>query len=453
MPYATNRDRAPTLLELEQTPWPAPPLNLFMMSGYQPGVFDLSWSNPSDLSLNGRFQICGVNLYRSFDSEFGPFDRVNDYPIGSPFWRDQTDNVVVYDEEVSDDRWVLRGVCTGSEMEAPRYVFRTERYPLVREGSQRLPASSRTDVEVTIDGVPARILQVVGETGEIEIDPNPYSDVVTQSRFPGTIPVPGSIVKVTYRYTRALLNTSLGQRVFYRITTVGHLAASDCGPFDPTALLETPLEHATSTSNFEIEKLDYAWREAVRRNRWILQQGGERVKVFVRKNTGTLCGCVTSPQAQPLNDCSICYGTSFIGGYEGPYDIIIAPDDAERRITHGQSGKTMNHIYEVWTGPQPILSQRDFVVKINGDRYSVGPVRMPSNRGMVLQQHFSIGHLDEKDVRYRVSMADPYRLSPANRVRPPIPSLNSSAQVTDKLNIPDERELRGRTVTWENIMW
>ena len=453
MPYATNRDRAPSLLELERTPWPAPPLNLFVTSGYQPGVFDLAWSSPSDLTLNGRFQICGVNLYRSFDSEFGPFDRVNDYPIGTLFWRDQTDNVLVLEEEVLEDHWVLRGNCSGSEMEAPRYVFRTDRYPIVREGSQRLPASSRTDVEVTIDGVPARILRVIGETGEVEIDPNPYVDVAKQARFPGTVPGPNSVVRVTYRYSRTFVNTNLGQRVFYRATTVGHLVDSECATPDPTALLETPLEHATATSNFEIEKLDYIWKEAVRRNRWILQQGGERVKAFIRKNTGITCGCVGATQSQPLNDCPICYGTSFIGGYEGPYDILVAPDDAERRITQGQSGKTVNHVIDVWTGPTPILSQRDFVVKINGDRYSVGPVRMPSNRGMMLQQHFNLGHLDEKDIRYKVPVLDPYSLSMGNRFRPPIPPLNSPAQITDKENIPDERELRGRSVTWENIMY
>lgn len=451
MPYASNRDRAPTLLELEKTPWPAPPLNVFVASGYQPGVFDLSWSNPSELSLNSRFQICGVNIYRSFDSEYGPFDRVNEFPIGTLFWRDETDNVLVLEEEVSDDRWILRGLCSGSEMEAPRYVFRTDRFPLVKEGTQATPANSRTDVEVTIDGVVANILKVVGETGEVEIDGNPHIEVGTQSVIPGTIPHPGSVVKVTYRYNRTLVRTDLGQRIFYRITTVGRSNTNWEGA-NPLELLETPLENATATSNLEIEKLDYIWTEAIRRNRWILQQGGERVKVFIRKHAGETCSCIVVGQKQPQNDCLLCYGTGFVGGYEGPYDILISPDDSEKRINHGESGKTLAHAYEVFAGPTPLLSQRDFIVKLNGDRYSVGSVRMPTNRGMLLQQHFNIGHIDEKDIRYKVPVGNPYTLSPGNRVRLAIPNMNTPAEITDKANIPDEREIRGRTITWENIM-
>lgn len=453
MPYASNRDREPHLLELEQTPWPVPPLNVFLTAGAKAGVFDLAWTQPTDLALNSRFQLCGVNVYRSFDSEFGPFDRVNQYPIGTTFWRDQTDNVMILDEEVTDDRWVLRGYNTGAELDAPRYVFRTERYPIVKEGSQFISANSITDVEVRIDGVPARLRRVYGDAGEIEIDPNPYPEVGTQSALPGTVPVEGTKVTVSYRYNRTYLRTDLSQRVFYRLTAVGHLIKADCGPNDPTELLETPLDRGAATSNFEIEKLDWIWREAVRRNRWILDQGGERVKLFIRKAVGVRCPCFNNDtHHQPLGDCLTCYGTGILGGYEGPYDVIIAPDDAERKISQKDTGRTVEHMEDVWTTPSPLISQRDFIVKINGERYSVGSVRMPSNRGMLLQQHFMIGHLDEKDIRYMVPIDNPNRYL-INRVHPAIPPLNSPAQVTDKPNIPDEREIRGRTIAWENIVY
>jgi len=453
MAYATNRDRDPSLLELSKTPWPAPPLNLFVRSGYQPGVFDLTWTDPTELALNGRFQICGVNIYRSFDSEFGPYDRVNEYPVGTTFWRDQTINVLVLDEEVTDDRWIMRGVNSASEMQAPRYVFRTERFPIVKEGSQLLPTTSVSDVEVRINGEVARVASVFGEAGEIEIDPNDYPDVAHQTKFPGTVPEPGAKVTVSYRYSRSYLRTDLIQRVFYRVTAVGHLINPDCGIPDPTALLETDLGQAAFTSSMEIEKLDWAWREAVRRNHWILDQGGERVKVFIKKGTGVVCRCTfQATYQQPLGDCLSCFGTGFLGGYEGPYDVIMAPDDAERKIAQRDTGRTVEHSYEAWTGPSPLLSMRDFIVKINGERYSIGAVRMPSNRGMVLQQHFMLGHLDEKDIRYRVPIDNPRRFQ-ANSVQPHVPPLNSPAQITDKPGIPDEREIRGRTIAWENIVY
>jgi hypothetical protein len=418
-----------------------------------PGVFDLTWTDPSELSLNGRFQVCGVNIYRSFDSEFGPYDRINEFPIGSNFYRDRTDNVLVIDEEVTDGQWLMRGTSSAAELESPRYVFRVPNYPIVKEGSQRLATSNPNDVEVRINGVLARVAAVLGEVGEIEIDPNHYPNVALQTRDPSVVPEAGDRVTVTYRYTRNFVNTNLVQRAFYRVTAVGHLLAPDCGPNDPTELLETPLERAAFTSSYEIEKIDWIWREAVRRNRWILDQGGERVKVFIRKQVGVTCSCTyQATHHQPLNDCLKCYGTGILGGYEGPYDVVLAPDDSDKKISQRDTGRTVEHSYEFWTGPSPLLSQRDFIVKINGERYSLGAIRMPTNRGMVLQQHGMMGHLDEKDIRYRVPIDNP-GVRYAGQVAVPVPPLNSPAGVTDKPNIPDERELRGRTIAWENIVY
>lgn len=451
MPYATDRDRNPHLLELEQAPWPAPPLNLFLVSGYKAGVFDLSWDDPASLALNARFNICGVNVYRSFDSEFGPWERITDLPLGAIFWRDQTDNVMEVGEIVTDDRWVLRGA-DSVEYPGKRFVFKTLKCPIVKAGSQNLSANFRDDVQVFVDGVQARVLRVDGEHGEIELDVLRYPEVATQTKLDPVVPGPNSVVTVSYRWNRSFLRTDLQQRVFYRVTTVGVPAHMPVDKVQAQDLVETPLERAAATSNAEIEKLDWIWREAVRRNRWILDQGGERVKVFLRKSVGVPCPCNRGDYKQPLNDCTLCFGTQILGGFEGPYDVVIAPDDAERRIAQRAEGRTVEHIYEVWTGPTPLLSQRDFIVKIDGTRYSVGPVRRPTNRGMVLQQHFNIGHIDEKDIRYSVPVDNPQGFV-LNQLEPVIPPQHFPAQETDKPNIPNERELRGRTATWENIVY
>jgi len=457
MPYASQRDRVPTNLELTKTPWPAPPINLFLMGGVNPGVFDLRWDDPSILSLNGGFDLVGVNIYRSFDSEYGPFERITSLPVGSLFWRDQTDNVLVVDEDVSNS-FLMRG--TGqdaAEMYAPRYVFRTTHFPIVRPGSQAIPSTLPEDVMVFVDGVRAKITSVNGYTGEVEIDPISYANVAIQKLDTPVVPGANSRVTCTYRYTRSFLRTDLMTRVFYRVTTVGvptQIGVNVAGPGD---LVETPLERAAATSSYEVEKLDWIWREAVRRNRWILSQGGERVRVFIRKSVGYPCGCAPTPQyKQAINDCPRCYGVGFVGGYDGPYDALIVPDDGERRQAQSDKGRYVDHTYEVWTGPSPLLSQRDFLVKVNGERYSIGAIRFPSNRGMVLQQHFNIGHIDEKDIRYKVPIDNPSSAAHLGQILPPDPVLgatSTAAGITSKPNIPDERELRGRTVTWENIVY
>jgi len=449
MPYATDRDRNPRWEEIEQAPWPAPPTNLFLTSGYHAGVIDLVWDDPSSLRLNAQFCLCGINLYRAFDSEFGPYERITDLPLGASFWRDQT-NVEVVDGEVVDDaHWVLRGISTAEDRES-RFVLCTQRRPIVKSGSQGVPADYPGDVEVRIDGEVAAILRVDGVSGEIEIDPRWTPDVATQLRDPAVIPFADSQVTVTYRFTRNLVETDLSRRIFYRATTVGVPMSKPIEQARPQDFVETPLERGAFTSTAEIEKIDYIWREAVRRNQWILYQGGERVKVFIRKRSGIPCGCINrNSSKQPQNDCLQCFGAGFVGGYDGPFDLIVAPDDAERRISQKDTGRSVEHSYEVWTGPSPLLSQRDFLVKINGERYSVGPVRMPTNRGMVLQQHFNIGHLDEAEIRYKVPMDNQQGIM----ALPAVPPGNDPAGRTSKPNIPDEREIKGRTAVWEDIVY
>jgi hypothetical protein len=448
MPYASQRDRTVRPLEMQGAPWPAAPLNVVLTSGYRPGVWDVRWDNPAYLAHNSMFSIYGVNVYRSFDSEFGPYELVTDLSIGSTFWRDQTDIALEVDEDVSD-RFLVRGA-PSSGPRSTRFVFQVLHPPIVKASSQAVNADSPWDVQVFVDNQPALVRSVFGRTGEVEIDPTRYPEVGTQSLDPAVIPRPGSKVTCTYRHVRSLVRTDLIQRVFYRVTTVAAPVNPEC-PDRVGSLVETPLEYATMVSSMEIEKIDWIWREAVRRNTWILDQGGERVKVFLRKSVGVTCPCIPAADVhrQPISDCPNCYGTGIVGGFEGPYDMIIAPDDAERKIAQREMGRTVEHTYEVFAGPSPLLSHRDFLVKANGERYSIGPVRMPTNRGMVLQQHFNIGHMDEKDIRHSVPMDNPNRISVAqvHRVGPeaPVPS-----GLTDKPGIPQERQERGRTGTWEN---
>ena len=450
MPYASNRDRIVPDLELTKAAWPVAPLNLFLTSGWQPGMFDLRWDDPSILPLNSRWQIVGVNLYRSFDSEYGPFFKVTDFHIGGGYWQDRTD-IEVVTEDVTG-RFKIFDLPSGQNY-APRYVFQVEQGPIVKAGTQGIYADSPDDVQVFVGDQLARVRSVDGFAGEVEIDATNYINVGLQNLDPAVIPTLGVKVTCSYRRVRSLLRTDLMQRVFYRVTTVGLPAGCDPCCCQQSDFVETPIERAAAVSSYEIEKLDWIWREGVRRNRWILEQGGERVRLFLRKNNGFACPCIADDfHKQPTNDCMICFGTGYIGGYEGPYETIVAPDDAERRIAQKDIGRTVEHSYEVWTGPMPILSQRDFLVKLNGERYSIGAVRFPSARGMVLQQHFNIGHIDEKDIRYKVPMGDPIRFV-AIQFGPQPPEQGGPTPITEKGNIPDDRELRGRTVTWENTVY
>lgn len=428
-------DRNPSVLEIIPS-LPLPPLNLTCSMGFDSATVDLWWSNPATLSSNTQFNIIGTNVYRSFDSEFGPYRRLNASPIQVNYWRDFTRQHVVLREDVTNSF-----ICRADTDPAKRWVFQTSKKPIVIQPSLGTECAD-LNVLVTVDGVAAKVKGIVSVTGEVEIYNRKNFNTVNQQSIAPVVPSNNSIVLASYRYWEQGPRITLYQRIFYRVTT---LAVDSSG-----VIIETPMKMAAITNTNEIEKLDWIWREAVRRNKFILDQGGERVKAFIRKYVGPQCGCYSIANKQPASDCLVCYGTSIIGGYDGPYDITIAPDDSERNIAQSNRGRSLTHAYETWTGPQPLLSQRDFIVKLNGDRYGIGPVRMPSNRGMQLQQHFQISHLDERDIRYKVPVLDVSTLIVPETRYSITGEGRATPMTTERHAIPDEREIRGRTVVYEN---
>ena len=232
------------------------------------------------------------------------------------------------------------------------------------------------------------------------------------------------------------------QRIFYRLTTV----ASDRRTGD---VLETPLESAGTADNRRTEKLDWVWTEAVRRNRFMLTQAGERVKLFVRKAVGPRCGCYSDSNRQPASDCRVCFGTSIIGGYEGPFDILVAPEDGERASRQSNRGRTIENTYDSWTGPSPLLSQRDFIVKANGDRYVIGPITGPRFRDILLQQMFQLSRIDDADIRGIVPVVDTTTLVyPQTRYF--VPGHGRATPMITNSQVPADRQIRGLSPAAEN---
>lgn len=437
-------DRKTTTLERQNPTHPLPPLNLDVIWAFytDENAVDVRWSDPTELSNNNGFDIQGVNVYRSTDSEFGPYEKLNDSPVQSTFYRDATQNELVQGEDVSD-----RFLSRGDDDNAGKYIFRVKNYPMVKPNSEATPANHPSDVTVKIDGEEVIPLRVYGETGEVQLNTAPQANAATNKVEEATLPDPDSVVEVTYRYNLNLVRNELDQRIFYRVTTVGTRDSWD------GELRETPLEWTEPKTVNHMENMDYIWQEAVRRNAWILDQAGERVKVFVRKYMGERCPNYDDDYKQSENDCEICYGTGIVGGYEGPYDIKVAPQDADKRLEYTERGLSLNQEYEVWTGPSPMLSQRDFLVKQNNDRFSIGSVRMPTNRGNVLQQHFSLDLIDENDIRYDVKIDTSNLDYPETRYIDwdDDPEETTTPQVTEQDNVPDSIEQRGRTPTYENI--
>lgn len=413
---------------------------------------------------NSAWTIIGVNIYRSDNGQRGPYVRVNRVPIGSLAYRDQADNTLIEDEVV---RWEGDWLSRGSDANNADWIFRAKFTPMVKADGQAIAANSPSDVTLKINGVFIPVHSVFGPTGDVTLINQPTWDLAREKWVPPVLPTATTAVTITYRYNANLIQTNLDRtnQVFYRLTTV----ALDTTGTSPSGLVETPLGYCPPIGLAEVETTDWIWREAKRRNLWILEQGGERVKLFKKKVSGLPCPCYLDPQTreygqQPSARCLTCYGSGFVGGYDGPTDIIVAPDEAERRVTQTPNGRRLEHQYEVWTTENPSITQRDFIVKQTGERYSVGPVRRPSVRGLPLQQHFNIQYLDEQDIRYKVPVTGTDNL-PWPETRYTKPELSACVDAdpypvgfdyqaapmgSEVPKIPDGRELRGRTPVWAN---
>jgi hypothetical protein len=441
LPYRGNNDKPLSL--------PLAPKNVFITSPYLIGVIDIRWDSPSLYAENNDFNILGVNVYKSYDTPEGPYILLNDTPIGSLFYRDETKEVWVDREDPIAGGRLIPGTNVNGD-----WIIHTYYKPIVIPGTNGEIANHPKYVQIEIKEtsnddfkiVPA--FKVIGETGEIFlINKKVFNHKYNRLDFPLLPDLnKGGEIRVSYTYINNLISTDINRKIYYKCTTVVRDSTGE--------IKETPLNEVEAYSLYDMERIDWIWAEAIRRNKWILEQGGERVKVFIRKWFGERCPCWDEQYRISKNDCPICYGTSYIGGYEGPYDIIIAPPEAEKTVQLLDMGLHVSYDWNTWTGPYPLLNDRDFIVRQNNDRFSIAHVNPQGSRGTIYQQHFMLSPLDKKDPRYRIPIYGGQNQIPPswNAYREDKPT-DASPVIPVKPEVLEQYQLKGRTVTFENIVY
>jgi len=277
--------------------------------------------------------------------------------------------------------------------------------PVVDDRGQNRPTDDPQFIRVLVDGRDARVMVLNGVQGRVAVASFPVYDDVLKGWVDRPVPKFGSRVTVEYRTNTNVADTSLDRKLFYRVTAVCEGAD---GSRAETELSKTPAARLGG------EGMTYYWEEAVRRNKWILEQGGHRAQLYIAKKLGEKCPqCQETAHThnQPRADCTVCFGTGFVGGYEGPYDVIISPPFGAARVEHGERGYRFVKQPEVWMTSTPLVSQRDFLFLRDGKCYGIGEITQVEVRNhTVLQQHFTISALDSGDRRYtfaqREALAD-----------------------------------------------
>jgi hypothetical protein len=177
-------------------------MNVEVVSPLFGGTLDLRWDNPAIQAKNSKFDIVGVNIYRSTTSERGPFTRLNVAPVGGTFYRDFTDNVLVQDEVVEwDTAWITRGDGSNTAM----WKFRTKNFPIVKRGNQVISANAPGDVQLVINNQIIPVHEVFGPTGEVTLINVRGYDYARDRWIEPTLPTgPNTAVSITYYYNHRL---------------------------------------------------------------------------------------------------------------------------------------------------------------------------------------------------------------------------------------------------------
>jgi hypothetical protein len=294
-------------------------------SPFNVGAIDIRWDNPQLIPQNGGLNLLGVNIYRSTDSPYGPYEKVNDTPVTVMFYRDQTIETLVIDEDATP---TIKHALEPTNNWLDQWLVYSQNKPIVIPGSNGAYTTRISDVQVKIDNGDGNFLimpafAVNGVTGQIQLISAPVYNNDLNQIIPPRLPTPPrGRVRISYSYIKHQVLTVLNQRLFYKVTTV----ATD--PKNPGGTIETPLEEISDRSPFDMEAIDYIWREAILRNRFILEQGGERVMLFSRKWMGEQCPDHQVNYGQGYNDCHTCFPagqevTLFDGSRKNIENVVV----------------------------------------------------------------------------------------------------------------------------------
>jgi len=144
--------------------------------------------------------------------------------------------------------------------------------------------------------------------------------------------------------------------------------------------------------------------------RWMLAVGGERVLLYKRLYSGTL-----SPNYDPIrrtvrevpND-TIGYGTPFVGGYYGPFDIFVSlkSGTVPQVITQYDQGlrRTFNAVGN-WALWEPQLNNKDFIVRRNNQRLWITEVDVSKWRHHILHFTFNTTEIERNNIIYQIPIA------------------------------------------------
>jgi len=146
------------------------------------------------------------------------------------------------------------------------------------------------------------------------------------------------------------------------------------------------------------------------RNLWILKNTGQLYDLYTRKYDGEHCErCYDEIRGRSgTNDCPVCYGTGFVGGYDPAFQIYLRLKPAENSL--GISNQQF--VYEdspgAWTILNTKLMNRDILIGPTGKIYHVLSSMINQAGGYLFHQELRLKAIDMRDPLYSMKRTTLY---------------------------------------------
>ena len=142
--------------------------------------------------------------------------------------------------------------------------------------------------------------------------------------------------------------------------------------------------------------------------RWLQAMGGEKVLLYKRRVTGQVCPNFDVVRRQHQVDLvDSCFGTNFIGGYYGPFEITVSHSTlAPQRIRiYENAGLRREFVSTSWFLWEPQIINKDLIVRRNGQRLWITNVQQSKWRHHILRQMCNFEEIERSSPLYKLPIS------------------------------------------------
>src|SRR3712207_4670130 len=129
---------------------------------------------------------------------------------------------------------------------------------------------------------------------------------------------------------------------------------------------------------------------------WILKNTGILMDLYIRKTDGKRCEkCYDKVRGQSSDSrCPICYGTTFVGGYEPAVQLYVRQKPAAQQLDISNGGYMINSNPGAWTISGIHIHNRDLLINPEGRILSVTNANITHAAGYYFHQELQTKEID-----------------------------------------------------------